>query len=287
MSALIFFLLVSVARAEPLLPAGPPLAPPKTDQAITERVAAQLDPSDPQAAELFRQAAAAHELGELPRAGELYAAVTRLEPQLDHAWRRHCTVLQEAGMRSLALPRCEQALALSSRPENQVAMAYVLLDVPSGNLATQADDSRALQLLQSAWAQDPDDPMNARLRCHLAMDQDDLDLLGACVADLQRVAPNHVMTGFYAWALAFRQSRWRAALVALDQAQVAGMPAMDADSFRRLTLRARPWYWTWGPALAAGGVLGGLTLVLGRRLGRRSPPVRHGDPTPGEGRHPG
>jgi len=261
----------AAAPSLPDAPGSPPVgAPPDTDQAYTDRIVAELQAQDPDAAALFAQAAAARDLGQLSRAGDLYAQVTQLQPTLDHAWRRHCTVLQEAGLRDEALPRCEQALALSPRSENQVSLAYVLLDVPSGVAATASDRARARELLVAARSQAPDDPMNARLRCHLAMEEDDLELLRACVADLERLAPHHVMTGFHAWALAYREGRWNDALDALDQAQAAGMPAMDADSFRRLTRLARPWYLRWGPALGVGATLGLLTLGLGRALRGRA-----------------
>lgn len=242
--------------------------PAEADAAFSAAILSELQEVDAEAADILRRADAARAQGDLSQAGALYAELVERAPALDHAWRRHCTVLQEAGLRDEALPRCQQALALADRPENQVALAYVLLDVPSGAAATPADRTRAGALLASARAQAPDDPMSARLRCHLATELDDVDLLAACVADLERVAPDHVMTGFHSWDLAFRQGRWADALAALERAEAAGMPAADAESFRQLTRDARPWWTVWVPALGAGALMGGLSLLIGRRLRR-------------------
>lgn len=247
----------------------PSLDPQASEAAFTQVVLDELRAASPQAAEILRQADAARALGDLSRAGELYAEAALLAPDSDHPLRRHCTVLQEAGLRAEALPRCERALSLAGRPENRVALAFALLDLPSGALATSVDRQRALALLEQARSQAPDDPMNARLRCHLASRAEDTDLLRACVADLERVAPGHVMTGFHAWELAFQDQRWADALAALDRAQAAGMPASDADSFRALTRDARPAWMTWGPALVIGALAGALSFALLQRRARR------------------
>ncbi|MCK6503870.1 hypothetical protein L6R53_10800 [Myxococcota bacterium] len=249
---------------------APALDPQAAEAAFTEAVLAELEASSPAAAQLLRQADAARALGDRTRAGELYAQAAALAPDSDHPLRRHCTVLQEAGLRTEALPRCERALSLSGRPENRVALAFTLLDLPSGAASGPADLARAHTLLDQALAQAPDDPMNARLRCHLASRAEDTALLRACVADLERLAPDHVMTGFHAWELAFRDQRWADALAALDRAQAAGMPASDADSFRALTRDARPAWMTWGPALAVGALAGALSFVLLQLRGRRA-----------------
>lgn len=265
---LLISLQVSASQTQPQ--ALSQAAPDAAELDFTQAILAELEATSPQAAERVRQADAARSLGDLTRAGELYAQAAALAPESDHPLRRHCTVLQQAGLRSQALPRCEQALALSDRPENRVALAFTLLDLPSGAAASPADLDRATALLQQAWDQSPDDPMNARLRCHLAGRREDLDLLRACVADLERLAPAHVMTGFHSWELAFREQRWGAALAALDRAQAAGMPAADADSFRELTRQERPWWTTWGPALAVGALAGALSWWGLQRLSRRA-----------------
>ncbi|NOY28120.1 MAG: hypothetical protein GXP62_19820 [Oligoflexia bacterium] len=267
LSLLSIALLLAAAQAAPQAPTAPPLP---DDAAFTTAILAELRQQNPDAATLFEQAQAARDQGELSRAGQLYGQVTQLLPASDHAWRRHCVVLQDAGMRDQALPRCRTALDLNPRPENRVALAYTLLDVPSGEGASAADRAEARDLLEAARAVAPDDPTNARLRCKLAMDQDDIDLLRVCVADLDRVAKDQVMTSFYAWSLAFREHRWRDALHALDQAQAAGMPGADAESFRALTRKARPRWTVWGPALGIGAVLGAAVWLIGGAWRRRA-----------------
>ncbi len=236
---------------------------------VTAEAVAALQAVDPAAAAAFAAADDARDRGDLAAAGTGYAAVLQRVPDFPPALRRHCLVLQDSGQRDEALPRCRQAAALSDRPENAVALAYVLLDMPSGVDATLDDRKEARHLLIAADQQDPDDPVNARLRCQIAMDEGDHALLSDCVEDMERVAPDHVLTAWHAWALAHEEGRIDDALGALDRAAAAGMPPDDVASFRRLTLKERPPWTRWGPALLVGLVLGLLSFSLFWGLWRR------------------
>ena len=260
-------LALQLALVAPAEAADPPDA---AAARATAAALAELEAKDPLAAQAFQEADAARALGDPGRAGEGYARVLERVPDFAPALRRHCLVLQEAGLRDEALDRCRRARALSELPENRVGLAFVLLDLPAGVAASPGDRAEARQLLAEAKAMDPDDPVAARLRCHLAMEEDDLDLLREGLADMERLAPEHVMTAWYGWSLAHREGRWTEALAALDRAEAAGMDPADVRGFRRLTLDARPWTATWGPALAVGGGLGLLSFALGMAAWRRA-----------------
>ncbi|MCB9781240.1 MAG: hypothetical protein H6742_21920 [Alphaproteobacteria bacterium] len=239
------------------------------EDAFQQAVLAELQAASPDAAARYEQADAAWKLGELSRAGTLFAQAADALPDSPHPLRRHCGVLLEAGMRDSAIERCRAALARAETPENQVALAAALLAVPLQLPVTDGDRREARALLLAARDADADDPMNAALRCHLAEDGDaaaDIPLLEGCVADLDRLGADPQRTAFLAWRLAHAQGRYEDALAALDRAEAAGMAPEDARRFRSLTLREQ------GPpllriALGAGGglVLFGLVQLLRRR----------------------
>ncbi len=241
-------------------------ADPRADQ-LSEAAVAALAAQSPEAAERFAAADAARDAGNPALAGAAYADVLALVPDFVPALRRHCLVLQESGLRDEALPRCRRALELDDAPENRVALAYVLLDRPEGIAAGPAERTEARRLLAEAWARDPDDVANARLRCQLAVDEDDLQLLAACTADLDRLAPDHVLTAWHVWLLAQREGRVDDALAALERAQDAGMPAEDVAVFRELTRSSAP-RWTGPPRLLLGLVFASMIAWGFYRLAR-------------------
>lgn len=261
-----------------MLPAGGLLlallggAPALADDSFEQAVAAELREVDPDAAALLSQADEARAKGDLAAAGALYAQLVERLPEDDHSRRRHCLVLQELGVREQAMLRCEEALALKARPENRVALAMVLLDLPSGAQRSAADLARAEQLLGLAVADSTEDPMIPRLLCHLASEKEDAAGLRACLPELERLAPDHVKTAWHTWELARMEGRTDDALAALDRAQAAGMPAEDADAFRGLTRPSSGETGRWPIALAVGAVLGGLVLWLMRPTKEASSP---------------
>ncbi len=234
--------------------------PATASDAFEQAVAAELREADPEAAALLAQADEARARGDLAAAGELYARLVERLPEDDHSRRRHCLVLQELGVRDQALQRCEQALALKARPENRVALAMVLLDLPSGAQRSAADLARAEELLAQAARESSEDPMIPRLLCHLASEREDAAGLRACLPELERLAPQHVKTAWHAWELARMEGRAEDALAALDRAQAAGMPAEDADAFRELTRPTVDRGARWPVALGVGALLGGLVF---------------------------
>lgn len=228
-------------------------------EAFEQVVRVELAAADPEALALLDQAEAAAEAGDLAAAGTAYATLADRLPGDDHSRRRHCLVLQELNLRDQALPRCEEALALRERPENRVALAMVLLDLPSGARRSEADLARAEEQLVLAAAESTEDPMIPRIRCHLASEREDAAGLAACLPDLERLAPDHVKTAWFSWQLAQMEGRTDEALQALDRAEAAGMPAEDAAAFRALTRaeggEGRPWPLALGVGASLGAVM--------------------------------
>ena len=111
MFALLSLMLTVVAAA-----AVPASDPADGDAAFTAAIVAELQAQDAEAADLLERADAARILGDLSQAGALYAELVERVPGVDHAWRRHCTVLQEAGLRDEALSAGPGAVGPAREP---------------------------------------------------------------------------------------------------------------------------------------------------------------------------
>lgn len=203
-------------------------------------------PRDPALAEGDRE----RDAGALGRAGELYAQAAARDPADDESRRKHGMVLHELGLREEALARCREALALRDAAESHIALAIVLLDLPSGARRSPADRAEALEHIARAEALGSLDPMLPRLRCQLASEEQDRAGLEACVPELERRAPDHVMSAWHRFELERMRGDAARARAALDRAEALGMPAADAAAFRALLT-------------AEGGDRGHLALALG------------------------
>lgn len=231
-------------------------------------VTAAPAPRDPALAEGDRE----REAGRLGRAGELYARAAERNPADDESRRKHGMVLHELGLREEAIARCREALALRDAAESHIALAIVLLDLPSGARRSAADRTEALEHIARAEALGSQDPMLPRLRCQLASEEQDRAGLEACVPELERLAPDHVMSAWHRFELERMRGDAARARAALDRAEALGMPAADAAAFRAMLAAEGGGR----PALALGcGLAVGLlawwgTGKMSRRRGDRS-----------------
>jgi Zn-dependent protease with chaperone function len=240
---------------------------PAADEAAVydERLLHEVAKLAPAEVEEARVAAEAYHAGRWQEAFDRYERVVAAAPAFSHGYRRQCVARRELGDRAAALPLCRKALAVQSLPENQLALAMALADVPGGGTPAEADRLEALRLAREAFPARPADVTNAQMTCVVALRSQDDGLLQACSDRLLGLAPDDVGTRYFATISALTRGNTSAAREHLRRARAAGMPAPAAERLSRVIDGAEPLHVRYGlpaAAIAAGWALG-LLLLLG------------------------
>jgi Zn-dependent protease with chaperone function len=235
----------------------------KADE-FTARITAELDAHNPRAAELFTQANRAADSLAWDVAEARYRQVIALEPAFYHAKRRLCSTLVQERRRAEALVLCREAWKVAHTPENRGALVHALAVPIEGDTPSAAALSEAVTLAQDIVADTASDRYALASACIAALGREDLPLLRACVARLDRVAPAEVPTNYFGYIVAASDREWGLAEARIRRAEAAGLPADAAADARRALDRARPW---WPKllrlaGLAAGAWVAGVLLLV-------------------------
>ena len=193
-------------------------------ETFNARIVAELEARNPDAAEMFSRADEARDSGSLGTAAYLYARVRELEPGFSHASRRLCLSVLAMDRRDEALEYCRDAAALEESTENLAALALVLARSTPRVEPTPDELVEAENLAIRASTHAPDDFFSQTVLCEVAMIRFDLEQLQVCTTRLEQIAPNEVVTPYFATILAIGEERRDDARESLDRAWELGLP---------------------------------------------------------------
>lgn len=195
--------------------------------ALNDRVIAQLQGENPEAAGLWREAIAAEAAGDVTKAAARYRHISELLPSFSPAVRRLCYAELQQGHAKEAIALCREALRQEASAENFGGLASVLAHSAGADAATLAE---AAALATRAATLAPDDPHAQMTVCSIAMvrgrPQDTRD----CADRLTAIAPDEPDTWVYAAFARASDGRFDDAKAHLDHAVMVGMPATQFDS---------------------------------------------------------
>jgi tetratricopeptide (TPR) repeat protein len=180
----------------------------------------------PNAAELFDRAEALLFAGDAKQAADLFGQASTEAPQSALAPRRQCQTLTELGRHDEAVAACEKAVGNQGSPMDLRAMTAALLsgDAPP----TTLEAAHALMHARRARHLMSSEPWGYAAQCDVAARLGDTSMLNDCVADLQRIAPNHYETSRATAIAASIRPGWRTAAGWLAIAGVAIATLMHA-----------------------------------------------------------
>lgn len=162
------------------------------------------------------------------RAG--YEHVVAAAPDFDHAHRRLCVIRLQQQDRAGAVAECEAALALSTRPENQTALAFALVD-PAAGPVDAAARARALELAVAAQPAAAHDPELLLAICVIHAAAEDPRGMISAAEDLVSLTPDGLQANMFAAYAAQMEGRWEVARARLEQAHAAGL---DDQTYREM-----------------------------------------------------
>jgi len=172
--------------------------------------------------------------GDHARAARDYGALAKAVPQRALAFAKQCLELELAGDRDGALAACESACmrdGVTLADYNRTAK--LLLDRRG---ALTADERTKLELIIDHLTAEKDAPLAAdRIRCQLALRDEDVPALQACSDALAKAAPQDAKTISFQWALAIEKNDRSGARRLVDQAKKAGMPLAAVDKMEIAT----------------------------------------------------
>jgi len=233
-----------------LLPLAPSLAAsrPGTIEANSEefdkRILSELQRMNPQAAELFTQAAAARERGDDKGAAELYGRVFAMAPTFVHALRRQGYEEVRSGQRAAGLAHLRRAVQLDPSSTNIAALALGLADM-AGPHATQApapskeEADEAWRLASEASALDPMEPYAQIALCQMAMQRREFLVMDRCVENLRASVPEDLAGDFFDVVASASQGRITEAEAALEKAHAHGLPDEQYRTIAMALAKAR------------------------------------------------
>lgn len=201
-----------------------------TDDSFDDKVAAELQASNPAAVADWDAANAARDAGEHEAAVARYAAVEAAAPGFFHATRRRCGELLQLGNVVDAEAACRAAVATERTPENLRSLAQVLL-THEGETPTAAA-LEVERLADEAVAADPTDVTGLLLQCQANLVLSDVQGLGVCSRAIIRHAPEEMAGHYfaaYAWA---SEGDFDAAQASLDRAHDRGL---DDETYARFS----------------------------------------------------
>lgn len=252
-TAIAILLVVAVARS---------LVSQEPADTFSARITKELARVNPRAAGIFEQANQARDSGDLHRAETLYQQVRQIAPDFQDATRRLCGVVMELGRRPEALSLCREAFTAQPTMDNRAALAWALIQFKP-NAPTPAEIQEAVSYASALVAQPEWNEFGLVTACQAALMGNNLELLRACSARLERVgSPNGAHYGI--WLLDMAQGDYGAARAHLEQGRAAGMSPQLYASLAAETDKARPlWQKLARPAGLTFAVwLGSLILLL-------------------------
>jgi Zn-dependent protease with chaperone function len=237
---------------------------PIRDEAFERQIVGELRARDPTTADVFVDATAESDRGNLDRATELFEEVRRAAPWFVHATRRLCGLEARRGHRDRAIALCREAVAADDSSVNEAALAASLIQ--SDGPVSEDDALEALRLAREASAKEPEgSPFTLTILCQSAIAARDFATLSACADRLRKVAPDEVSTHYFGAVAALTQGHTSEAERELDAAHAKGLPDEVYANLSRVVEESRSPLERWGGFALDGmiGWLAGFALLLG------------------------
>jgi Zn-dependent protease with chaperone function len=234
-------------------------APDAYEQRITEELRAQ----DPSAADLFVQANDARERNDHGSAARLYGEVFARAPRFTHAERRQCHELIALGQYGEGLALCRAAVKADPSADNLGGLAHAILAKPEKGPLPPSEAAEVQKLLARVTVIAPNDEQLAIAECQFAMREQKTAPFEACVARLEKVAPDREATIYFSWILAMSKEEWGRARDLVARARAANMSPGMLDDMQRDLDENQPFWDRWlgtGVGILAGWI--GLMLLL-------------------------
>ncbi len=253
------------------------------NQQAEGRILKRLEARSPKAVPLWKQATALLDAGRLQEAAVKYREVLRLAPDFPDGLRR-LSAAEPSPTSALSLAR--KAYKLAATPENLSAVIQALVRTVRAARA-QAGNPEGWrptgELKKLYWRLVPlakDDFYTYVLGAQVALTLEDTALLKVTVSNLRRLAPDEMLTHYFAGILAILEKDWETAEREIKRAQALGLPAAEANRLLNelgVSSKARRWrvirytgytaaIWAVGliVLLLAGMILSWLTLATVR-----------------------
>jgi hypothetical protein len=219
--------------------------------------------------QLIERAQASTKNGAHTLAARYYAALTKAVPQRAYAFGKLCDSLAASGDRDNALTACRTALVREGATVGDFTRFVRLLLAKSDPL--NASERKQVDVAIAQVAKQPKATIvTEKLRCELALHENDLPALGVCSAKLAVAAPNDPKTISYEWALALDRRDAPAARRLVERARRTGVhrdvvakmqEATHALGASRTTRAVR-----WALVGAGGTLLAALLVVASRGI---------------------
>jgi Zn-dependent protease with chaperone function/Flp pilus assembly protein TadD len=225
------------------------------EQAILDRLAA----INPQAVPLFQSATTAMDAGDNAAARDEFRQVLELAPDFPDALRRLSYVLDALDDREGAVTTAQRAVELEPNPWNETALARALLTRDA-----TGDQTAALQQVQAALAQAPDDVEALLILGYAALMNGDAAAVHQADVSLQQLAPNEPLTHFLHGFVLAEAGQWEAAERELRVSGQLGLPPEMVTSALNTGIagQATVQRWTRRGGFALTGWLGGLLALF-------------------------
>lgn len=173
------------ARAEPIVRYG-----------VDAQEVASIAATHPKAAAKLAEGEALLETPQAPnieKAAELFREAAEDERASGLLYRRQCQALTALGRHQEAVAACEKSLSVDYR--SVYGMRAMVGALMSGSSPpTSKEVAEALIHAHRAYQIAPDEPAGFAGRCDIAEKIGDIEMLNACIVDLERVAPEHYET---------------------------------------------------------------------------------------------
>jgi tetratricopeptide (TPR) repeat protein len=157
---------------------------------------AALKSGRPHAAELLQAAESQEVAGNSAKAAELFVQASQEAPTSALPARSACQALTELGRAEEGLPLCRQAMKLRGSALDERATVAALMrrkTPPNTNEVVEA-----ATLARSATHLMPSAPWGYAALCDIAVRLGDTDMLKSCTTNLERIAPDHYETRYFA-----------------------------------------------------------------------------------------
>lgn len=240
------------------------------DVQFEQQIYDRLGKINPEAVELFKASTQSLDDGQFATAKTGFEQVLRLAPDFPDALRRLSYVEASLGDVANAEIHARRALELAPSPENQSALAQVLIDTKDA-----AKYPEAMALAKAAVQSAPDDLTYLHILVLVAGETNDLDIIRSTTDHILQLAPEDVLAHYYAGLVAANDGQWEKSEKELRLAEKYGLPKDAIDSLIReggihtqaviqRTIR-------WGLYILAGWLVGlGLLFLLGALLSRQT-----------------
>ena len=236
----------------------PDAVAPTRDLLFEAAIHQKLTDRDPAAAELFRQATADYDAGDLDGALSGYLQVLELVPDAPDALRRLSYVELARGELAAAIAYARQSLAVEESPYAHEALARVLLET-----AEPADIKEAYEHAKLAVAMLPDDARTLHLLVWAAAEAGDLRTSQQAADTLVALLPDDPWAHYLASLTAADRNQWEKAEQELLQARALGLTAeyVDEATANEIAFYAPFLRWERRGAYAVGAWLLGLLAL--------------------------